>query len=130
MEGLLVVCVKALPVPATTTERERASERWRRRLRASLSGQVAFEGFQVLHGLSQDRQLVELLSHGLSRLTGRDHGGQLLDEAVHLVPPPFLDLVVRFPADVKRTVKRGPQKPPLKAERPPRLHLKHFILAC
>lgn len=50
----------------------------------------------MLHGLSQDGQLVELLSHVL---TGRDHGGQLLDEVVHLIPPSFLDLAVRLPAD-------------------------------
>lgn len=49
----------------------------------------------MLHGLSQDSQLVELLGHVL---TGRDHGRQLLDEVVHLIPPSFLDLAVRLPA--------------------------------
>ena len=53
----------------------------------------------MLHGLSQDSQLVELLSH---ELTGRDHGGQLLDKVVHLIPPSFLDPAVRFPADEKK----------------------------
>lgn len=88
--------VKALPVPATITDTKSFSGTEQISEGPSLCGQVAFEGFQVLHGLSQDGQLVELLSHVL---TGRDHGGQLLDEVVHLIPPSFLDLAVRFPAD-------------------------------
>lgn len=49
----------------------------------------------MLHGLPQDGEFVEFASEGL---TGGDHGSQLVDEVVHLIPPPLLDLPVRLPA--------------------------------
>ena len=55
---------------------------------------VTFEGFQMLHGLPQHSEFVKFTSHGL---TGGDHGRQLINEVVHFIPPPLLNLAVRFP---------------------------------
>lgn len=51
------------------------------------------ERLHVLHGHAQHRQLVQLAGHGVA---GGHQGGQLVDEAVHLVPAPLLDLAVRL----------------------------------
>lgn len=48
----------------------------------------------MLHSLPEHSEFVKFSSHGL---TGRDHGGQLVDEIVHFIPPPLLNLAVRRP---------------------------------
>jgi len=48
----------------------------------------------VLHGHAQDGQLVQLAGHGVA---GGHQRRELVDEAVHLVPPPLLDLTMGLP---------------------------------
>lgn len=48
----------------------------------------------MLNGLAEHCDLVHLAA-----VAGRDHGGELIDEAVHFLPPPLLNLAVRLPAD-------------------------------
>lgn len=55
-----------------------------------------FEGLEVLHGHAQHSEFVELAGHGVTR---GNHGRQLVDQVVHLVPPPFLNLAVWFPKE-------------------------------
>lgn len=50
----------------------------------------------MLHSHTQHSEFVELAGH---RVTCGNHGRQLVDQVIHLVPPPFLDLAVRFPMD-------------------------------
>lgn len=52
-----------------------------------------FKWFKVLHSHAEDSQLVQLTGQGAA---GGYHGGQLVNEVVHLVSPPLLDLAVRF----------------------------------
>lgn len=53
----------------------------------------------MLHGHAQHRQLVQLARHGV---TGGHQRRQLVDEAVHLVPPALLDLAVGLSAAAER----------------------------
>lgn len=95
MEGLQVVSEKALPIPAESTGAFRVNKNqhhWP--LKSPRGLRSTFEGFQVLHSLPQHSEFVELSSHGL---TGRDHGSQLINQIVHFVSPPLLNLTVRLP---------------------------------
>lgn len=53
----------------------------------------------MLYSLPQHSEFVKLSSHGL---TGRDHGRQLVNEVVHFIPPPLLNLTVRLPVGAVR----------------------------
>lgn len=48
----------------------------------------------MLDSHAQDRELVQLAGHGV---TGGHQGRELVDEAVHLVPPTLLNLAVSLP---------------------------------
>lgn len=50
----------------------------------------------MLYSLPQHSEFVKFTRNGL---TGGDHGRQLVNEVVHFVPPPLLNLAVRFPVD-------------------------------
>ena len=54
-------------------------------------GLLTSEGLHVLDGHAQHRQLVQFAGHGVA---GGHQRGQLVDEAVHFVPAPLLDLTV------------------------------------
>lgn len=56
---------------------------------------LTFERLEVLNGLAEHRDLVHLAA-----VAGRDHGGELIDEAVHFLPPPLLGQAVWLPADI------------------------------
>lgn len=50
----------------------------------------------MLHSHAKHSEFVELAGHGVTR---GNHGRQLVDQVIHLVPPPFFNLAVRFPMD-------------------------------
>lgn len=53
-----------------------------------------FQGFEMLHSHSQNREFVKLSGHGVP---GGDHGWQLVDKGVHFVPPPLFNLAMWLP---------------------------------
>lgn len=53
------------------------------------------QGLHVLHRHAQHRQLVQFAGHGVA---GGHQRRQLVDEAVHLVPAPLLNLAVGLSA--------------------------------
>lgn len=59
-----------------------------------------FERFKVLHCLPENSELVHFTAHALA---GGDHGGQLVNEIVHFIPPPLLNLAVRLSVDIKHS---------------------------
>lgn len=104
MEGFKVVSEKALLVPAA---RDQNHFRLNKpdlsdvfKTQGALRG--TSEGFQVLHGLPEHSEFVQLSGHGLA---GRDHGRQLVNQIVHFIPPSLLNLAVRLPADTVSVIK-------------------------
>lgn len=58
----------------------------------------------MLDSHAQHGQLVQLAGHGVA---GGHQRGQLVDEAVHLVPPPLLNLTVSLPGEGDRRGHQG-----------------------
>lgn len=57
--------------------------------------QLTAKCFHVLDSHPEHGELVQLAGHGVARGHQR---GQLVDETVHLIPAPLLDLAVSLPA--------------------------------
>lgn len=104
MEGFKVASVKALLVPAARDQNHFRLNRTDLSDVCKTEGVLrgTSEGFQVMHGLPQHSEFVQLSGHGLA---GRDHGRQLVNQIVHLIPPSLLNLAVRLPADTVSVIK-------------------------
>lgn len=69
--------------------------------------QLTTKCFHVLDSHPEHGELVQLAGHGVAR---RHQRGQLVDETVHLIPPPLLDLTVSLPARTRTNTEQESMK--------------------